>query len=174
MVQLNILGDVRTTDIALYSHGLGYEPKIMLAYGGRVLPSGYMIQNDGSGLNRTIAPWASSSTVYLREVAISSASTLGAVSRDYKLIVLRNAAPNPALPAMSGDGVDIQIGRGLIDSTKSYLRKVGVGDSPFSLDNDYGIDDNNGRLRTAAGGVVVTESGYGGSMVAPPFIQVGV
>lgn len=172
-ISVTLIGDLRTSDISIGAHGAGGVPKVMLAYGGRILPAGYVVQQ-GAGQSRTISPWADASNVYIREFAVSSDVALGAVSFTYQLLVLRKRSANPALPLFSGGSAGLQMGRGIIDSSREYLRAVGFGDSPFSLDNGFGIDAENGRLRTAAGGVVVTESGYSGSMPAPPFVQVGV
>lgn len=174
-VQLNVFGAQRTSDINLGAHGASGVPKIMLALSGRIIPEGFLVQNDGStGVSRFVAPWADSTNTYIRELAVSSNSTLPAISLTYQLLVLRKRSADPLLPLFSGSSSSLQLGRGMIESSRSYLRKTGVGDSPFSLDNDIGIDAENGYVRSASGGVISTESGYTGSMPAPPFIQVGL
>src|SRR5690606_33020853 len=104
----------------------------------------------------------------------SSSSGLGAVSRAYQVMVFRVPVENVALPLFGRTGSEVILGRGKVRTGRAYARKVGAGASPFSMDQGRTVDLNNGRARIATGGVVTTETGYGGSHSAPPFVQVGV
>lgn len=167
-------GDQRTTDILLYTHGLGYVPKAMVVYDGRRLPSGYTIQSQSGGRSRRVSFYVTSTGVYLREHATSGASSLSAVSITYTVLVFRTRAPDGGLPLFGYDGSDLVLARGIINSSRRYLRRTGSGDSPFSLNMGPTIDIDNGAVRTASGGVVVSDADYGGSMAAPSYVSVGV
>ena len=169
-----IMGKVRVTDILLVSHGLGYVPKAMVALDGRRLPTGYEIQYSPSEGSRQVSFYATSSGIYLRETAISGSTTLSAISRTYRVMVFRTRTPDPGQPLFGLVSGVLVLARGIINTTRRYLRRTGAGDSPFALNMGRTIDIDNGYMRTASGGVVVTETGYAGSMPAPPYVQVGV
>jgi hypothetical protein len=168
------IGDTRQTDIQIFNHGLGYIPKFMVSLDGRRLPDGYMVQLQGGGEYRRVSAWANASSIFLRESAVSSNAALSGVSRTYKVMVFANRAPNPSRPLFGKEGARLTLARGIIDSGNKYLRRTGVGDTPFALNLGPTIDIRNGGSRTASGGVVVSEPRYNGSMVAPPFTSVGV
>lgn len=169
-------GDTRETDIALLNHGLGYVPKFMVSLNGRRLPDGYMVQLETNGQYRRVSVWADSNNIYLREAAVSGSSTqpLPAVSLTYVVMVFAYSTPTPAKPLFGYDGADLVLARGVINSTKKYLRRTGVGDTPFALNLGRTIDIKNGGSRTISGGVAVSEPRYNGTLAAPPFVSVGV
>jgi hypothetical protein len=173
----NTLGDVRTTDIAILNHGLGYVPKFMVSLGGRRLPDGYMVQLSG-GNYRRVSVWANTTHIYLRESAVSGGAgdDLPATSQTYKVMVFRNRAPNPTQPLFGKDVTNTYmiLARDIINSARKYLRRTGVGDTPFALNTGRTMDVSNGGTRTASGGVVVSEPRYNGAMSAPPYVSVGV
>lgn len=173
-VGINVVGNYVTTDILAFTHGLGYIPKFMVAYQGRRMPDGQVVQA-ASGYRRRVSAWANSSGIYLRDSGAVSAVSMPAVSVSYRILVFRESQANPALPLFGGGPGDATIiARGVINSSKKYLRRTGVGDTPFAQNLGRTIDTNNGFLATASGGVVTAETGYGGSLTAPPFISVGV
>lgn len=169
-----IQGDTRHTDILLYTHGLGYVPKFMVALSGRRLPDGYTVQIDGSGGHRRASVYATTTGIYLREYAVSTSIDLVATSLTYRVMVFRTRAPDPGLPLFAGDGSGMQLGRGVINTTRKYLRRTGAGDTPFSFNMGRTIDIKNGGVRSATGGTTVSEPRYDGSMSAPAYVAVGV
>jgi hypothetical protein len=172
-VAFAVQGDQRSTDILLLTHGLGYVPKAMVVLDDRMLPAGYLIQNGASG-SRMVSVFATTTGIFLREHAVSGPSNLAAISKTYTVMVFRTRAPDPAEPLFGFDGSDMVLARGIVDSSRRYLRRTGVGDSPFSLNMGPTLDIDNGGVRSATGGTVVSESRYGGSMAAPSHVQVGV
>jgi hypothetical protein len=168
-------GDVRTTDTGLLYHGLGYVPKFMVALDNRRVPDGYIIQISGNG-HRRVSFWADTNNIYVRETAISGAAgdDLPALALTYKVMVFRTPTPNPALPLFRLAGSSLVLARGIIDTARKYLRRTGVGDSPFALNMGVTMDIKNGGSRTASGGVVVSEPRYTGTMAAPTYVSVAV
>lgn len=169
-----VQGDQRTSDILLFSHGLGYVPKFMVSLDGRRVPDGFIVQQDSRGGHRRISVFATAGGIYLRESAVSTDIDLAAVAMTYRIMVFRTRAPDPTKPLWAASGGDMQLGRGIIDTTRRYLRRVGAGDTPFALNLGPTIDIRNGGARAASGGVVTSESRYNGSMSAPSYIAVGV
>lgn len=172
-VAFAVAGQVVTTDHLLVTHGLGYVPKVMVVYNGSMLSMGQVVQISGQ-TSRTVTIYATSSGVYLREVAISSDVSLPATSLNYTVLIFRNPTPNPLKKLFQYAVSGLSLAKGIVDSSKKYLRRTGVGDSPFSLNLGPTIDAENGGVRYATGGVVVSEPRYTGSMAAPPYVQVGV
>lgn len=172
-VGIEVWGDQRATDILLVNHGLGYVPKFMVALDGRRLPDGWQLQYDGSGGCRQVSAFATSSSIYLRETALSGGATLAAMSATYRVFVFRTRAPEAGVPLLGNPGGNLVLARGVINSARRYLRN-GAADSPFALNIGPTLDIANGAARSASGGVVVNEPDYTGSMLAPAFRAVGV
>lgn len=173
-ISVTIYNNVSTTDTLLLTHNLGYVPKFMIALGGNRIPDGYTVQSGGN-YRRRVSFWANTTGVYIRTSSYSGDEALPAATRVYRVIVFRDSEATPGLPLFGGGpGDPLILARGVIDSSKKYLRRVGVGDTPFAQNLGRTLDCGGGRLASASGGVVVAESGYTGSLVAPPFIQVGV
>lgn len=168
-----VYGNTRETDILLVSHNLGYVPKFMVALDGRRLPDGHELQYDGVGGNRQVSAYATTTGIYLREIALSGSATLPAISQTYKVYVFRTRSSDPAQPLFGLFGGALVLARGIINSARKYLRR-GSSDSAFAMNMGPTLDVHNGAVRSASGGVVVTETGYGGSMSAPPFRSVGL
>ncbi len=174
-VGVQVYGQSTIVDRLLYTHGAGSDVFAMVAYQGRMLPSGYMVQQESSGAIRLVSPWYNAGGVYLRETLISSNTDLPAADRTYSVLVMRNRAPDPSKPNLSGGpGLPLQMCRGMIDSSRRYAKKVAAGDSPFDLNLGPTLDIGNGRQRSATGGIIVDEAGYVGGMGAPAFVSIGV
>lgn len=173
-VGVAVNGNYSTSDLLLFTHNLGYIPSFMIAYNGRRMPDGQLIQNE-NGYRRRVSAWANTSGIYLRDSGAVSASSMPAINATYRVLVFRKSAAEPDMPLFGGgDGTPTILARGVINSTKKYLRRTGSGDTPFAQNFGRTIDTSNGFLATATGGVVSAEAGYDGSLTAPPFIQVGV
>ncbi|WEK05784.1 MAG: hypothetical protein P0Y65_05875 [Candidatus Devosia phytovorans] len=174
-VSVEIISDFRQTNTLLFAHDLGYVPKFMIALAGRRVPDGYVVQNAAGSYRRRVAFWANSTGIFVRDSASAAAVACPAITLDYRVLVFRNSEADPAKPLFSGGpGEPLILARGVIDSSKKYLRRTGVGDTPFAQNLGRTLDCNNGSMASASGGVVITEAGYGGSLPAPPFISVGV
>lgn len=128
---ITIYGNQRDTDILLYSHGLGERPQVRLALNGRMLPSSYLVQQ-GADNSRSVSCFVTDSGVYLHEHASSGASALDAITVTYQLLVLRTRAPDPAKPLFARQGGTTTLARGVIDTSRRYLRRVGAGETAFS------------------------------------------
>lgn len=168
-----IFGRVQQTNHAMLAHGLGYAPLVMVSFDDAMIVAGTIVQNETAG-TRFVSVGADSTYIYLSECGYSSDLDLPAADRNYRVLVFRTPSPNPALPMASGapDG-SFQIGRGMIDSAKHYLRR----DSSLSpLDMDIGrtVDIEGGGARVVTGGNVQTDQFYTGSFGGSPFIPVNV
>lgn len=167
-------GSVGTTNHTLIEHNLGYVPLAFVAWGGRMIMPGVPVQTATQGRSRFVAPYITTSTIFLREIRNSSANTLSAVSRTYSIIIFRVPAIQATRALFGKEGNNVVLGRGKIDTSKTYLRRTGAGASPFDIDLGRTIDLNNGRSRLVSGGNTITEDGYGGSFTGPSYIPVGV
>lgn len=168
-------GNIRVQNITLVTHNLGYIPTFYVAYAGRMMPCGSLIQDQGDR-GRFVSAFATSTIIGLKETAIASDVALSAVNRSYQVLVFRNPATNPALPLMGlqSDGANIWIGRGKVDSKKQYLRRTLALESNFDLDLGRTADYRGGGVRIASGGVVTDFGPYDGSFSGAPFLSVGV
>ncbi len=172
-VGVDLIGDIRVTEVPLVSHSVSDNPIVMVALNGRMLPSGFIVQISGEGI-RQVAPWVSSSEVGIRETAVSGSAALPAISLTYRVMIFRSRAPDPVKPMFAGGPSSMQMARGIIDGSRKYAKQVAVGESPFSINLGPTLDDANGRIRSATGGIVVSEPGYSGSLAAPAYRNIGL
>lgn len=166
-------GNQLETSRTLLSHGLGYTPLVLVAYSGRVIVGGTIVQTSSAG-TRFVSVYADNSVVGLGECAYANDANLPAVSRSYRVVVFRTPAPNPAKYQFSGNGDQFQIGRGVIDSSKSYLRRVTTSASDLDMDFGRTVDIKNGGARIVTGGNVQTDQFYNGSFTGGGFLPVDV
>lgn len=171
-IQVN--GQTVVTTHTLYTHNLGYVPRFFVAFNSQMIPPGIPIQQDDLFRDRYVSAYATTSIIGLKDIGHSTDSALSAASRDYQFLVFETVAPNPALPLMSGGPGYVQMGRGMIDTTKRMLRVAVAGDSPFGIALGPTADYNNGGMRVyTPAGVAINTGGYGGSFGAPAAISVG-
>lgn len=172
--EFTVQGNVGSSNHTLVTHNLGYRPLAFVAYQNRMVTTGTIVQNISEGRSRCVTAYVTNSIVGLRETSVASGNSLPSVSRGYSVLVFRTPETD-ALRALFGkEGSNVTIGRGLVDTSKSYLRRTGAGDSPFDIDRGPTIDINNGRARVVSGGSATTEPGYGGSFSGPSYTEVGV
>lgn len=170
-----VLGDVADEDHLLVSHNLGYRPLAFVAYQGRVIGSGTLVQSQSNHRSRVVSPYVTTNQVRLRGIGRSSDLSLSSASRSYQVLVCRTPAPDPALPLFGKiPSGAVTLGRGMVITSNSYLRKIAPGESPFALDIGPTTDIRDGSVRYVSGGVVTTEGGYNGSFAGPDFLQVGL
>lgn len=176
-VYIDVFGAVGATNHTLVTHNLGYVPLAFVAYQGRMLTAGTIVQQGGNGQQRWVSAYATASIIGLRESRITSSlvgnDTLAAASRTYTVLIFKETAIDPDLPLFGKVGGRIVGARGRLDTDKRYLRRTGAGDSPFDIDLDRVIDLGGGRVRVTTGGNVVTEAGYTGSYAGGAFVPVG-
>lgn len=172
-VTANINGAITSADYLLATHGLGFIPTAMVALDGRMLPSGFLAQLSGGSL-RELAPFVTTSGVYIRDTSISSSVALPPISLTYRVMVFNSRAKNPAMPLFGGSPTTMNMARGIIDGSRKYAKQVAVGESPYSINIGPTLDIANGRVRSATGGIVQTEPSYSGSFAAPAFRNIGL
>lgn len=173
---VDVWGNAGVTDHVLVTHNLGYAPLAFVAYEGRMLTAGTIVQQGANGQQRWVSAYATPSVIGLREVRVSSSltgsDTLAAASRSYKVLVFKESETDPSLPLFGKVGDRIVGARGGIDSAKHYLRRTGAGDSPFDMDLGRVMDLRNGKVRVTTGGNIVSEAGYTGAYAGGPFVPV--
>lgn len=144
-------GQIRVTDFTLYEHGLGYPPLYMAMYGTEILSGATLVQEENPGRRRIVSSYATSTIIGLREVAFSSSSALSAASRDYRVLVFRNPASDPAKATLKVSATELYFGQGKIGSGDAMLRGAVPGDSQtFFLPSSETVDNWNGGLRAVA------------------------
>lgn len=173
-ISYRVPGQTLSTDHALFYHNLGYVPLAFVAYNGNMLMPGVAVQIESDGRSRFVSPYINTSFVGLREVYNSSIDGMGGVTRTYQIMVFKVPAAEAQRALFGNEGANVILGRGKIDTSKQYLRRVGSGDTPFDIDRGPTVDINSGRTRIVSGGDYITESGYGGSFNGSPYVAVGV
>lgn len=173
-IAIAVNGQVRTSTITLLTHGLGYAPLFMVAYGGHSLPNGMIVQSQSGGRGRMVSAFANTSIIGLKEVAWSTNQQLRDVTRSYEVMVFNAPTVVPGRRLMELEGDRLIIGRGKVDTAKQYLRRVKPGESSFDIDRGPTAAYKSGGTRVSTGGYVIDEEYYDGSFVGPGFIAVGV
>lgn len=168
-------GQVRVSDLLLYTHGLGYAPLTYVIVDDQLITPGLTIQNLDDRW-RGVSVYATTTGIYLREVAISSVSALPTVSKSYRVIIFREPTADPALPTFHvkpADGIFV-MGRGKINQDTLPIRRVVPGDPfAFYIPIDRIADIRNGALRIInSDGLVVTLGQYNGPFNQTQTIQV--
>ena len=158
----------------LYTHNLGYVPLAFVSYNGRMLMPGVAVQLENNGRNRFVSPYITGTSVGIREVVNSSLDSLGGVNRQYQVMVFRVPEVQAQRALFGIEGNNVILGRGKIDTSRQYLRRVGSGDTSFNIDRGPTVDINRGRTKIVTGGNTTTEEGYNGAFNGPPFIAVGL
>lgn len=135
-------------DRLLYTHGLGYPPKVLAVIGANTVWPGMPVQT-GSGATRFVSIYVTNTEVRMIEFASASSVALPATNLTYDLLVMSDP-PTPTGSVMMDfnetTGV-VQMGRGKFRSDRRYLQVV-PGGSPFSI--SFGgktIDLQNGAMR---------------------------
>lgn len=166
-------GQTVITDHILVNHNLGYAPLAFVAWDNAMIMPGVTVQIESDGRSRFISLFVTGSVLGIREVATSSLSALPAVSRYYQSLIFKTTEAQAGRALFGREGANVVLGRGKVDTSKSYLRRVGGAETPFDLDRGPTIDVSHGRTRVVTGGNVLTELGYGGSFSGPAYVAVG-
>lgn len=133
----------------LYTHNLGYLPHAFVVVDGKVLWPGMPVQTFAGGRGRYCSLYVTSSIIGLREWTSMSATDLPAISKSYRILVIKRP---PAAPT-DGKLIDfdpasgiVKMGRGKFSSDRRYLQVV-PGGTPFSLPGGRMLDVKNGAPR---------------------------
>jgi hypothetical protein len=167
-----IFGIFQKSTHTLLTHGLGYVPLVMVSYAATMVVSGTIVQNDAAG-TRFVGVSADASNVYLSDCGYSSDLTLGSVARSYRVLVFRTPAAAPGKSLFSGGSGHVQLAKGMVDSSKKYLRRDSSS-SPLDMDLGRTIDIANGGARVVTGGNVQSDQFYSGSFAGSSYIPVNV
>lgn len=143
-----VVYDATVTTHTLYNHGLGYVPDFMVVADGDVLYPGYPVQYVGSGCGRYLCAYATTTHLYLEERSSRGASTVGALSKNYTILIFKQP------PAPSGgvlahwDPVNavLELAFGKFRSDRRYLQ-VGTNGDPFGFALGRTIHVKNGAPR---------------------------
>lgn len=177
-ISVDVWGNSGVSDHTLVTHNLGYVPLAMVAYEGRMLTPGTIVQHESDGRYRWVCAYATSTIIGLREVRVTSSLNLGsplsAVSRTYSVLVFRESATVEGAPLLGTFGGNVVAARGRINSANQYLRRTVAGESDFDIDLARVIDVGNGRVRVTTGGSIISEPDYSGAYTGGPFVPVGV
>lgn len=165
-------GQTVAADYLLLQHDLGYVPNYRFLQGTRFVPAGVPTQVEG-GRVRFVYAYATTTQIRLREIGISDANALSAVSRTYGVVVFRAPAADPAKPLFGFDGTNVILGRDKINSSRRTMRLTGIGDSPYKLPLGQGADVLNGGLRVyATDGTAIDYGSYNDSFPPPALMDV--
>lgn len=135
------------------THGLGYEPLVLIAIGQNMITPGYPVQVPGSvnGSARYVSPYVTTNKVFIREFQSRGASALAGLSIDYRVLVFKRQ------PVADGTGQlidwnpatgELRLGEGRFSNKRRYLQVV-PGGTPFGLVYGRTIDLQNGACRLA-------------------------
>lgn len=167
-------GDIRATDWTLYTHNLGYVPLYMVMYGQEIVSGATLVQEESNWRRRIVSSFATTSIIGLREMAFSSDDTLSAASRNYRVLVFRDPAPDPAKGLLKLSPAEVYFGQGKVDSGDALIRRVRVGDTQtFYLPVTETVDVWNGAVRAVSpAGAVNVAGNYSGGLFDLSFIEV--
>lgn len=164
-----------TLDRLLGLHNQGSIPICLVASGQGIVDPGFPIQTNGSGGTRYLDIYLTDTEVRARERVDSGTGVLPAITRSYKLIVLRKPVPLPGEVFWAENG---RVRGETFDSDYHYLRAVATGESPYRLSAPVQqIDTVGGICRFADALGTITHdfydpARYTGSMTAAPSIEV--
>lgn len=142
-------GQIRTTSIKLCDHDLGYAPLVFVLNDGRLVAPGTMLQTENSGNRiRQASIYATSTSIYLKETAISDASALSAIDLTYDILIFKDPEADPAQPFLKIDPADeIVLAWGKITDSDLPIRRAIPGDATFYIPTARTIDIRNGAVR---------------------------
>lgn len=167
-------GQVRQSSIALYTHSLGYVPLFQVITDRRIVSPGNVIQNP-SGQLRMVSAYATTTQIFLQELAMSSAADLPAWDQTYYINIFRNPEADPGQPTLHLHSGGMVLGKGKVTDVNRPLRRAGPDDTDntFYIPIDRTIDIKNGALRNISPLAGVRDFGlYTGGFTAADSIEV--
>lgn len=169
---VSYVGQSVTTTHNLLNHNLGYVPLFFVAYDGQMIPHGTFTQTISGG-GRLVSAYATTSQIRLRELGLSTASTLPAVSRTYQVLVFRNIQADPTMKPLELKPGSAVFGQGKFQQNQAHLRATQSGDTPFSIALGRTAAIRNGGLRVISpNGTVITIGSFNGTLPTPGIINV--
>lgn len=148
--------DPTTIDHDVLTHGLGYEPLVLVAFGDDILTPGYPVQYPvtTNGSVRYVCPFVTATKVYLREFRSRGSAGLAAINLNYRIIVFRQQRPAagsvpPVLVDFDPATGLLTLGDGRWRNDRRYLQVV-AGGTPFGLALGRTMDAANGAPRFVA------------------------
>lgn len=151
-------------DYDVLTHGLGYQPIIFVADGTKILSPGQIIQRGPSTTvaTRYVSFYVDNTKVWIRETASRGGVILPALTKTYKIIVIRQQRPAegnvpPILKDYNPVSGLLKLGDGRFASDRRYIQVV-PGSSPFGLALGRTMDFNNGTPRQVDVDGVITET----------------
>jgi hypothetical protein len=147
-VPMNFNKAQATHTLVTFSPALSYVPDVLIVIDDNVMQPGMPIQSSGNNM-RYAMPEVSTSAVKISEWSIVGTSGLSAVSRTYKIIVLKrppDASGKVLFDFDASTGI-VTMGLDKFDSSRRYLQVV-PGGSPFGITYGPSIDLNNGAPRS--------------------------
>ncbi len=166
-------GQIRQSSIALYTHGLGYVPLFQVINNNRIVSPGLVIQNPTSQF-RMISAYATTTQIFLYELAISSASDLPSWDETYYINIFRNPEADPLLPTLHIQESGMVLAKGKVTDAHRPLRRMGSDDlTPFYLPIGRTVDIKNGAIRNISALAGIKDFGlYTGGFTSSEAIRV--
>jgi hypothetical protein len=133
----------------LYTHNLGYPPHCFALVDGKVLWPGMPVQTFAGGRGRYCSLYVTPTIVGLREWTSMSATDLPAISKDYRLLIIKQPPASPTdgkLFYLNPETGIVKVGRGRFSSDRRYLQVV-PGGTPWSFPGGRMLDLKNGAPR---------------------------
>lgn len=172
-------GQILIQDQTLYTHGLGFVPMFSVRWDGLALYPGMVVYQDKvNGHIRFASAYATTSIIGIRNVGISSTTTMPSLTTSYDVTIFRQPAKVPGAPlahVKQAGGEEFIMGHGRITSAQIPLRQAAPGDTEtFNYPVGPCVDIWGGAVRTITldgnkdyGGAY----GYIGGLIQAPFIE---
>lgn len=170
-------GQVVANEYVLYTHNLGYAPLFFALFNGTVISGGIGVQK-AANQQRLVSAFSTTTQIKIRDVGISSAVALPAVTREYDVYIFKNLVADPLLPMfhvkLTNPGKRIIFGRGRISDSQITVRRTKPGDGvqlPFPVSRS--VDVRNGDIRSLQADGTFTQLGsYNGTLFGFDFVPV--
>lgn len=167
-----ISGQDLTADHLLLQHNLGYVPKFFVIYDNKLIPHGSVVQKEGQNRLRYVSAYATTTQIRLHELGASTAADLPSVTRNYKVIVFRDATVSPLLQQLDVYPGEAVFGKGKFIASEPHLRADGLGDVQWPIATSRTANVQNGGLVVwQPGGPYFADDMYNGPLVAPSYIN---
>lgn len=143
----------------LATHGLGYVPRYKIAVDNQMIPPGFPVQTNAGGAVRSVASYATTTEIRLKEFGNAGSSAMSAVSKNYQVMVFANP-PAPSTNQLKWwDNANnvLHLGFGRWRSDRRYLQVV-PGGSPFGLLMGRNVDLANGAARSITPDQTIVDS----------------
>lgn len=166
---VNFKPEAYTADYLLDTHNLGYVPLCIIAQGDYVVEPGMPVQTNAGGGARYLDIYLTTTEVRVKERVDSGTSNLAAVTRTYRILLLKKAAPVAGRPTFRAETGRVRAGQDLFDTANHYLRQKAGGETPYTMGISQMIDTDGGVCKFLDAGGNATydffsNGDYGGSL----------